>query len=92
MGGRRSYSFRGEYTSEMIISCLENDCSTLQLVFTLSSLTSFLLAKDLYIEREVALSRIAKRLCSLEKDARIMNGYTKNLIENIPSYIRDWKV
>ena len=69
------------FTSEMVFSCLENDCSTLQLVFTLSTLTSFLLAND--IESEVALSRIAKRLCSLEKDPRITNGYTKNLIENI---------
>ena len=89
-GGRRNSSLRNKYTIEMIVSCLENDCSILQLVYTLSTLTSFLLAKDMYIKSEIA--RIAKRLCSLEKDPRITNGYTKNLIENIPSYIRDWKV
>ena len=88
--GERYLYFREECTLEMILSCLENDRSTLQLVYALSTLISFVIRGN--TKSEVVELRIAKRLRSLENDPRERNDFTKKLIEKIQSYVKNWKM
>ena len=85
---------RRMYTLEMVLSCLENDLSTLQspvFVYALSTLTSYVLSEDVTKSEEVK-SRIAKILRSLEKDARERSEFTHRLIEAMQPHVRGWKV
>ena len=82
------------HTLRMVLSCLENDLSTLQspvLVYALSTLTSYVLSEKVTKSEDVQ-SRIAKILRSLTSDAREKNEFIGKLIETIQPYVRGWKV
>ena len=82
------------HTLRMVLSCLENDLSTLQspvLVYALSILTSYVLSEKVTKSEDVQ-SRIAKILRSLKNDAREKNVFIGKLIETIQPYVRGWKV
>ena len=77
------------YTLEMVLSCLENDLSTLPspvFVYALSTLKSYVIAEEV-MKSEENKSRIAKILGSLESNARERSKFTRKLIEAMRPHV-----